>query len=68
MKKQNRYSPEVRERAIRLVHEQQEEYESQWSTIIDSVKGWLHARDAACLDTSIRNGSENSGRPVKLGS
>lgn len=27
MKKQVRYSPEVRERAVRLVHEQQNEYE-----------------------------------------
>ncbi len=29
MKKQIRYAPEVRERAVRLVYEQQGEYESQ---------------------------------------
>lgn len=33
MKKQIRYSPEIRERAVRLVHEHQKEYESQWATL-----------------------------------
>ena len=33
MKNQISYSPEVRERAVRLVFEQQKEYESQWSEI-----------------------------------
>jgi len=28
-----RYSPEVRERAVRLVLEQQQQYESQWAAI-----------------------------------
>ncbi len=33
MKKQTRYSPEIRERAVRLVHEHQGEYESQWAAL-----------------------------------
>jgi len=33
MKTSKRYSPEVRERAVRLVFEHQHEYESQWATI-----------------------------------
>lgn len=33
MGKQVRYSPEVRERAVRLVFEQQGEYKSQWAAI-----------------------------------
>ena len=33
MNKQTRYAPEVRERAVRLVFEHQEEHESQWAAI-----------------------------------
>ncbi len=33
MGEQTRYSPEVRERAVRLVFEQQSEYESQWAAL-----------------------------------
>jgi len=33
MKKSTRYSPEVRERAVRLVFEHEGEYSSQWSAI-----------------------------------
>ena len=34
MKKQMRHSPEVRERAVRLLHEHQKDYESQWAAIL----------------------------------
>ena len=33
MKNQMSYSPEVRERAVRLVFKQQKEHDSQWSAI-----------------------------------
>jgi len=33
MKNQIRYSPEVKERAVRMVFEQEKEYPSQWAAI-----------------------------------
>ena len=33
MSKSNRYSPEVRERAVRLVEEAQQDHSSQWAAI-----------------------------------
>ncbi|MDH3389505.1 MAG: IS3 family transposase, partial [Gammaproteobacteria bacterium] len=33
MKTSKRYSPEVRERAVRMVFEHQHEHDSQWATI-----------------------------------
>ena len=51
MNKTNRYSPEVRERAVRMVLEHQGEYSSQWQAICsiagkigcspDSLKTWI---------------------------
>src|SRR3954468_9660016 len=38
MSKQKQYSPEVRERAVRLVMEHQGEHESQWAAIV-SIAG-----------------------------
>ena len=34
MSKSTRYSPEVRERAVRMVFEHQGEYESQWAAMV----------------------------------
>tara|TARA_R100000900_G_scaffold102393_1_gene79318 strand:- start:91 stop:294 length:204 start_codon:yes stop_codon:yes gene_type:complete len=33
MKKQNTFSPEVRERAVRLVQEHREDYQSLWAAV-----------------------------------
>ena len=38
MNRQTRYSPEFRERAVRLVFEHQEEYDSQWAAM-NSIAG-----------------------------
>lgn len=50
MSKVNRYSPEVRERAVRMVQEHESEYSSQWQAMCsiaakigcspDSLRGW----------------------------
>lgn len=42
-KKSPRYSPEVRERAVRMVHEHRGEHESQWkvSAISQLVAGFM---------------------------
>jgi transposase-like protein len=34
MRKSTKFSPELRERAIRLVYEQRGEHESQWATVV----------------------------------
>jgi transposase-like protein len=51
MSSSKRYSPEVRERAVRLVFEQQGEHESQWAAIgsiaakigctAETLRGWV---------------------------
>ena len=38
MNKQTRHSPEVRERAVRLIVEHQNEYSSQWSAMCSIAK------------------------------
>ena len=57
MSRQGRFSPEVRERAVKLVLEHQGEYDSQWATIgsvaakigctAETLRGWVrqHERD-----------------------
>ena len=55
MSKANRYSPEVRERAVRMVLEHQGDYPSQWQAIRsiaskiecspDSLKNWVRQAD-----------------------
>ena len=51
MNRSKRYSPEVRERAVRMVMEQRKEYSSQWATIqsisskigctSETLRGWI---------------------------
>ena len=48
MTKRTRYSPEVRDRAVRLVFEQESEHESQWAAI-ESV-----ASKIGCTSETLR--------------
>jgi transposase len=49
MKKPSRFSPEVRDRAVRMVLERQSEHESQWATIV-SIAGKI-----GCSAETLRN-------------
>ncbi len=50
MTKNTRFSPEVRQRAVRMVLESQSEYDSQWATICSIAPMIrLYAGDSACL-------------------
>lgn len=63
MKKSNKFSPEVRERAVRLVREHRNEYPSQWAAITavapklgctaETLRGWMRQaeRDAGQRDS-----------------
>ncbi len=69
MKNQVSYSPEVRERAVRLVFEQQKEHESQWSAIkpiaskiactAETLRMWARPAET---DQGIRGGMLSSDR------
>ncbi len=52
MNKSTRYSPEIRQRAVRMVFEHQGEHESQW-VAIGSI-----ATTIGCMVETLRNGSE----------
>jgi transposase len=49
MRKSTRYSPEVRERAVRLVQEHEREYASQWAAIV-SIAGKI-----GCTPETLRS-------------
>lgn len=63
MSTSKRYSPEVRERAVRLVFEQQGQHESQWAAIgsiaakigctAETLRGWVRQAER---DTGSRAG------------
>ena len=68
-KKSNQFSPEVRERAVRMVREHRDEYPSLWAAIesiapkIGCVPQTLHEwvkRDQ--IDTGVRDGITTSER------
>jgi len=75
MTKQIRYSPEVRERAVRMVMEHGKEHPSQWAAIMsisskiactpETLREWVRRME---VDTGIRGGltSDASARIKEL--
>lgn len=69
MNKSIRYSPEVRERAVRMVLEHQADYESQWAAIksiaskigctAETLRTWVRQNECA---QGIRSGQSASDR------
>ena len=69
MKKQNRFSPEIRERAVRMVLEHRGEYPSLWSAIESiapkigcvpqTLNEWVRKHE---VDTGMRDGVSSAER------
>jgi len=69
MSKRTRYSPEVRERAVRMVFEHENEYSSQWSAITsiaekfgcspETLRSWVRRVE---VDQGRRDGMSTSDR------
>ena len=62
----NRYSPEVRERAVRLVFEHEAEYDSQWAAI-GSIAQKIGCT-AETLRKWVRHAERDQGRRAGLSS
>ena len=69
MNKSNKYSPEVRERAVRLVQEARKDYPSQWAAVESiapkigcaavTLHEWVKKHE---IETGIRDGVPNAER------
>ncbi len=69
MKNQISYSPEVRERAVRLIFEHQKEHESQWAAIksiaskigctAETLRTWVRRTE---VDQGVRGGMSTADR------
>jgi transposase len=64
MERPKRYSPEVRERTVRLVFEHQDEYESQWAAIV-SIAAKIGCT-AETLRNWVRQAERDTGRRAGL--
>ena len=69
MSKANRYSPEVRERAVRMVFEHEKDYESRWATLVsiankigctpETLRSWVKRSE---IDSGRREGLTTDDR------